>query len=129
LAIFAACNEAPSFSSVQLTAGKVSVLYLDGRTEELSPTSFAGSKSFDKLTFSPDRRYVSWEVNYGDPDGSNLVPLEVVVLGRSTMLKLKNGMVVRNWRFLPNKKIKICTGALHGGRNDECTVFSLPETC
>jgi hypothetical protein len=46
------------------------------------------------------------KLNYVDPDGSNLVPLDVVVLGRSTMLELNNGMVVRRWRFLPNKKIK-----------------------
>ena len=55
------------------------------------------------------------------------MPLDVVVIGPSTTLRLNNGIAVRSWRFFPDHKLKLCTVTVHGDRHDRCDIYALPQ--
>jgi hypothetical protein len=116
-----------SVTSGTLSPAKVTVVLSDGRTQDHALGAFPGAKRFDRLKFSPGRKYAGWEVNYAQTDETYDVPLEVYVVGASTALEIDNGFAVRSWKFLSDHKLEVCTGTIHGDSHNRCDVYLLPK--
>jgi hypothetical protein len=116
-----------SISSANLSPAKVVVVRSNGTTQERAIGAFPGAKRFDRLKVSPGRTYASWDVSYAEPDETYDVPLEVYIVGGFTALEINNGFAVRDWKFLSDRKVEVCTGAIHGDSHNRCDVYLLPK--